>query len=63
MQYKAVSRWCGWWGGFGSDQAITRRIEQETPGGWRLVSTASAVRFWLWCIPRPRVMFVFEREA
>ena len=63
MQYKVVSRWCGWWGGFGPDEAIARCIEQETAGGWRLTSTASAARLWLWCIPRPRVLFVFEREG
>ncbi len=52
-----------WWGGWGSDEAIARHIEQNAGGGWRLTRTETAIRWWLWLIPRPKVLFIFERAA
>ena len=62
-QYRITSRWCGWWGGWGSDDAIAHHIEQSSVVGWRLVRTESMTRWWLWIVPRPKVLFIFERTA
>ena len=62
-EYRVSQRWCGWWGGLGSSDATMRHIEQNTVGNWRLVRTESAVRFWLFFVPRVRVMFIYERAS
>lgn len=65
-EYHVSRRWCGWWGGWGSTNAIVRHIARHTgheEGGWRLVSTERKTAFYLWFIPRTSVMFVFEREV
>lgn len=61
MEYKVTAIWCGWWGGFGSNEAIARHLQVETMNGWRLVDVELAGRWWMWCMPRPKALFVFER--
>jgi len=62
-QYKITSKWCGFWGGWGSESDIGRHVEQETSGGWRLSRTESKTLLWFWFLPRPKVLFFYERGA
>ena len=62
-EYRVIDRWCGWWGGFGSPIAMNRMLEQQAKDGWRLVGTQSKLRGWNWLIPRPMILFFFERAT
>ena len=68
-QYEVTSKWCGWWGRWGSEAAIIRHIEETTRAtitgseGWRLIETRSTMRFWWWIIPRPKILFIYSRPA
>ena len=62
-QYRVTSKWCGFFGGWGSESDIARHIETETTSGWQLVRTESKVLFWFWFLPRPKVLFIYERTA
>ena len=62
-RYLASSKWCGWWGGWGSENDIARHIEAQAAGGYRLVRTESRTSWWFFCIPRPKMLFIFEREG
>lgn len=61
MHYEVSAMWAGWWGGYGSDNAIAEHIEAHTPDGWRMASVKVSLRLWLWLIPRPRLLFIYER--
>ena len=60
-RYLVSSKWCGWWGGWGSENDISRHIESTSNPGWRLVRTECHIRWWWFFIPRPKVLFIFER--
>ena len=62
-QYQATSKWCGWWGGWGSETDIARHIEGTTAEGWQLVETKNTMRFWWWIIPRPKILFIYSRPV
>ena len=62
-EYRATSMWCGWWGGWGSEDDIAKHIERETTERWDLVSTKVSLRFWFWVVPRPKVLFIYSRSA
>ena len=68
-RYEVTSKWCGWWGGWGSEAAIIRHIEETTMAtitgseGWRLIETRSTMRFWWWIIPRPKILFIYSRPV
>ena len=61
-RYLVSSKWCGWFGGWGSENNIGRHIETTATGGYRLIRTESRLRWWFWFIPRPKVLFIYERE-
>ena len=63
MQYKVTSKWCGVWGGWGSETDIAGHIERETNSGWRLVRTEARRALWFWFLPRPKMLFIYERES
>lgn len=60
-QYKVSSKWCGWFGGWGSEQDIATHIENEAAGGWRLVRAEAMRHGWFLFFPRPKIVFIFER--
>ena len=60
-RYMVTSKWCGFWGGFGSERDIAQHIEQLTDQGWRLVDMEAHTSLWWWVLPRPKVLFVYER--
>ena len=65
MVYKVVSKWCGWFGGWGSESNIKDLLEASTPRsgqGWRLVRSESGIFAWWWFVPRRKILFVFEAE-
>jgi len=62
-QYRVTSKWCGFWGGFGSEHAIVKHLEGETVGGWSLVGSKIHLRLWFWVIPRPKILFIYSRSA
>ena len=41
MEYATISKWCGWLGGWGSEEDITKILDNMAVGGWRLVRTES----------------------
>ena len=63
MEYKVSTLWCGWWGGYGSTEAIARHLQMETMNGWRLVDMEVRSRWFILLLPRPKALFVFEREV
>ena len=62
-EYRVTSMWCGWWGGWGSEDDIARHIERETTERWHLASTKMSLRLWFWVVPRPKVLFIYSRSA
>lgn len=62
FRYFVSSRWCGWGGGWGSDEAIARHVDEIAAQGWRLVSAETGILLWLGFLPRPKVLFIFELE-
>ena len=62
-QYRVTSKWAGWLGGWGSEDDIAKHIETETVGGWHLLRTESEIRFWWFFVPRPKLVFIYERAA
>ena len=62
-RYLVSSKWCGWFGGWGSENEIARHIESTSTGGYRLIRSESHLRWWFMFIPRPKVLFIYERES
>ena len=62
-EYKTITRWAGWWGGWGSEDSIAGTINEEARAGWRLVRWESMRLFWWWFLPRPKMLFIFERPG
>jgi len=62
MEYRVVSKWCGWFGGWGSESDIAWLLNDSGEGG-RLVRSESGLFLWWWLIPRRKVLFVFERST
>lgn len=63
MQYRVEQRFGGWWGGFGSSEAIGDAVNARAAEGWRLCDVESRVFLWMWVFPRPKLLLVFERES
>jgi len=61
-EYTAVSKWCGFWGGWGSETDVARVLTDMAGQGWRLVQTERSWFAWFWFMPRPKVLLVFERQ-
>ena len=36
-RYLVTSKWCGWFGGWGSENDIGRHVETTATGGYRLI--------------------------
>ncbi len=64
-EYKLISKWSGWWGGFGSESDIAALVNAEATEGWRLVRSESDRFIWFYIpfIWRPRLLLFFERPA
>ncbi len=62
LEYNVISKWSGWWGGWGSESDIIGLLNAEAAEGWQLVRSESLRLFWWWCIPRPKVLLIFERQ-
>jgi hypothetical protein len=64
-EYKIISKWSGWWGGFGSENDIAAMINAEAAEGWRLVRSETSRFLWFYMpwFPRPRLLLIFERPA
>ena len=60
-EYKTITKWAGWWGGWGSENDIADIINEEARAGWRLVRWESMRLFWWWFLPRLNMLFIFER--
>ena len=61
-EYLVESRWVGWLGGYGSENAIARELNVRAAEGWRLVRSESARFLWWWWLPRVKLLAVWERE-
>lgn len=62
MEYTVISKWCGWFGGWGSETDIAAMLTAQGAQGWRLVRSENGLFGWWWWLPRRKVLFVFERE-
>ena len=62
VEYKVVSRWAGWFGGWGSESDLGRVVNGCAGEGYRLVSTKAWLAFWWFAVPRKKLLLVFERE-
>ena len=60
-QYRVTSKWCGIFGGWGSERDIAHHIDESSKDGWELVRTENATFLWFWIIPRHKVLFIFAR--
>jgi hypothetical protein len=63
MEYLTVSKWTGWFGGWGSEGDLSAVINQHAAQGWRLVRSESGVFAWMWFVPRHKVLLMFERAS
>ncbi len=61
-EYHVISKWTGWFGGWGSESDIAQMMTELAGAGWRLVRSENALFAWWWFYPRRKVLFVFERE-
>ena len=61
--YKVTSKWCGFFGGWGSESDIAAHMEAAAQTGYRLVRTESQRAWWYWCLPRNKMLFIYERVA
>lgn len=62
-EYCVESKWCGWFGGYGSETDLANRINVLGREGWTLVRTESGRHGWWWLIWRPKVLMIFERNT
>jgi hypothetical protein len=62
LEYHAESKWCGFFGGWGSEQDIATLINRYAAEGWRLASTKNIHALWFWLLPRPKLLLLFERQ-
>ena len=60
-EYRVTSKWCGFWGGWGSENDIAKHIDTESTSGWRLTREDSSTCLWFWVIPRKKALFIYER--
>lgn len=60
-EYAVESQWAGWWGGYGSEHLLVRRLNEYADRGWHLIAVERIRAFWWWMIPRPKLLYVFER--
>jgi hypothetical protein len=63
MEYRVESKWCGFWGGWGSERDLAGICNAVAGEGWRLIKTERAWFAWFWFLPRPKVLLIFERAA
>lgn len=61
-EYAVESQWAGFWGGFGRNILIEMPLNRLADGGWRLIRTEHIWALWFWVMPRPRLLYIFERE-
>lgn len=59
--YRVAQRWAGWFGGYGNDGDLTLWFNSRTEGGWELRTMEIETRWWLLCVPRKKIIAVFER--
>ena len=63
-EYLVISKWTGWFGGWGSEADIADMMNEVAADGWRLVRTENGpfVWFWLPSFVRRKLLMVFERD-
>jgi hypothetical protein len=61
MEYTVDSKWTGWVGGWGSEGDIAEVLNRRAAQGWRLTRTESQRCMWNWCLPRIKLLLIFER--
>jgi len=62
MEYTVISKWCGWFGGWGSENDVAEIMNGLARHGWRLLRTDVALCAWWWWLPRKKLLMVFQRE-
>jgi hypothetical protein len=59
--YVVESKWCGFIGGFGSENDIARILNRRAAQGYRLTSSKTERAAWMWIVPRIKLLMFFER--
>lgn len=59
-RYVVQSKWCGWWGGWGSESDIAAILNKAAAEGYVLHDTRSQWNMWFFCIPRPKLLMIFR---
>ena len=62
QRYVAESKWCGIFGGWGSEGDISAIANRRADQGYRLISTKVIRAMWFYLLPRPKLLMLFERE-
>ncbi len=62
-EYAVVSKWTGFFGGWGSEDDIGVVVNELADKGFRLVRSESARFLWFWFVPRVKVLMFFEHQA
>ena len=61
VEYHVEQWWMGWWGGWGSSRRIQDRLNNLAAQNWRLVQARTMLRFWIFIVPRPKALLIFQR--
>lgn len=61
-KYIVQSRWVGWTGGYGSENAIARELNRRQGTGWKIHRTEIQRFLWMWFLPRAKLLIIWERE-
>lgn len=62
QEYKVISKWTGWGGGWGSESDLAAMANALGAEGWRLVRSEATGFRWFWLVPRRKVLLFFERD-
>ncbi len=61
--YHVISRWAGWFGGWGSESDIAQVLNEQAAVGWKLIRTETWLCFWWFFLPRKKLLLIFEQAA
>ena len=59
--YRALSKWCGWFGGWGSESDIAEVLNREPE--WQLIRTDIAWSLWFYFVPRKKLLMILHKPA
>ena len=61
IEYLVESRWVGFGGGYGSENAIARELNKRAGEGWKITRTEASYQRWMLFLPRVKLLIIWER--